>query len=38
MNQLLSMDQVFLDKLTAIIESNLHNEKFGPAEVSRSMG
>lgn len=38
MNQLLSMDQVFLNKLTAIIESNLHNEKFGPAEVSRSIG
>jgi hypothetical protein len=38
MNPLLSMDQLFLNKLTAIVEENLHNEKFGPAEVIPSMG
>jgi TolB-like protein/AraC-like DNA-binding protein len=33
-----SMDQVFLGKLTEIIEGNLQNEQFGVAEISREMG
>jgi len=38
MNQIPSMDQVFLRKLTDIIEANLQNEQFGVAEISREMG
>jgi TolB-like protein/AraC-like DNA-binding protein len=38
MNQPLSMDQVFLSKITAIIESNLENEKFGAGELSHELG
>jgi TolB-like protein/AraC-like DNA-binding protein/Tfp pilus assembly protein PilF len=37
MSQTLSMEQVFLNKLNEIIESNLHNEQFGVAEISREM-
>lgn len=38
MNQPLSMDQVFLSKLNAIIRDNLQNEKFGVDDLSREMG
>jgi TolB-like protein/AraC-like DNA-binding protein len=38
MDQALSMDQVFLNKVFAIIEANLSNEKFGAAELSRELG
>jgi TolB-like protein/AraC-like DNA-binding protein len=38
MNQTLSMDQVFLNKVIAIIEANLSNDKFGAAELSRGLG
>jgi len=38
MNQTLSMDQVFLNKITAIIEANLENEKFGVEELSHELG
>jgi TolB-like protein/AraC-like DNA-binding protein/Tfp pilus assembly protein PilF len=38
MNQTLSMDQVFLNKVTAIIEANLENEKFGAADLSHELG
>jgi len=38
MNQTLSMDQVFLNKVTAIIEANLENEKFGVEELSHELG
>ncbi len=38
MNQPLSMDQVFLNKITAIIEANLENEKFGAGELSHELG
>jgi TolB-like protein/AraC-like DNA-binding protein len=38
MSQTLSMDQVFLRKLTEIIEANLENEKFGVEEVSHALG
>ena len=38
MNQPLSMDQVFLNKVTAIIEANLENEKFGVEELSHELG
>jgi len=32
------MDQVFLNKITAIIEANLENEKFGVEELSQELG
>jgi len=38
MNQTYSMDQVFLNKVTAIIEANLENEKFGVEELSHELG
>jgi TolB-like protein/AraC-like DNA-binding protein/Flp pilus assembly protein TadD len=38
MNQTLSMDQVFLNKIIAIIEDNLANDKFGAAELSHELG
>ena len=38
MPQTPSMDQVFLHRLTEIIEANLHDEKFGVTELSRAMG
>lgn len=38
MNQLYSVNQIFLNKLTGIIEDNLENEQFGVEEVSREMG
>ena len=38
MNQTLSMDQVFLNKVIAVIEANLANDKFGAAELSRELG
>ena len=38
MTQPLSMDQVFLSKLNAIIRDNLQNEKFGVDDLSREMG
>ncbi len=38
MNQALSMDQVFLNKVTAIIEANLANENFGAEDLSRELG
>jgi TolB-like protein/AraC-like DNA-binding protein len=38
MNQPLSMDQVFLNKVTTIIEANLDNEKFGAEELSHEIG
>jgi TolB-like protein/AraC-like DNA-binding protein/Tfp pilus assembly protein PilF len=38
MNQTLSMDQVFLNKVTDIIEANLENEKFGAEELSHELG
>jgi TolB-like protein/AraC-like DNA-binding protein/Tfp pilus assembly protein PilF len=37
MNLNLSMDQVFLNKLNAIIRDNLQNEKFGVDDLSREM-
>jgi len=36
MNYTLSMDQVFLNKITGIIEANLINEIFGARELSVS--
>jgi len=38
MNQTPSMDQAFLQRLTEIIEANLHDEKFGVTELSLAMG
>lgn len=38
MEEPLSLDQVFIRKLTDIILSNLKNEKFGVEELSREMG
>ena len=38
MNQPLSMDQVFLNKVIEIIEANLGNEKFGAGELSHELG
>jgi TolB-like protein/AraC-like DNA-binding protein len=38
MYQPLSMDQVFLNKLNAIIRDNLQNDKFGVDDLSREMG
>ncbi len=38
MNQILSMDQVFLNKVIEVIEANLANDKFGAAELSRELG
>jgi len=38
MNQQLSMGQVFLNRITEIIETNLANEKFGVEELSRELG
>jgi len=32
------MDQVFLNKVIAIIEANLENEKFGVEELSQELG
>jgi len=32
------MDQVFLNKITAIVEANLENEKFGVEELSQELG
>jgi TolB-like protein/AraC-like DNA-binding protein/Tfp pilus assembly protein PilF len=38
MNQPLSMDQAFLNKLTEIVKSNLENEKFGVEELVHEAG
>jgi len=38
MNQILTMDQAFLKKLTEIIEANLENEKFGLEELALKAG
>jgi len=38
MNQPLSMDQVFLNKVNTLIEANLGNEKFGAGELSHELG
>ncbi|MCX6335019.1 MAG: helix-turn-helix domain-containing protein [Bacteroidia bacterium] len=38
MNDLISKDQVFIDKLTEIIEANLRNENFGVKELAKISG
>jgi len=38
MNQTLSMDQLFLCRLTEITQANLENEKFGVEELARELG
>ncbi len=38
MDEPLSLDQAFIEKLTEIILSNLDNERFGVEELSREMG
>jgi len=38
LNQTLSMDQAFLNRLSEIVDANLENEKFGPPDIYHALG
>jgi AraC-like DNA-binding protein len=38
LNQTLSMDQTFLNRLSEIVDANLENENFGPPDIYHALG